>query len=296
MDNHKLITPQDKIAKVEDVILSSCEIPAMPNVTQQILMMMSDPDTNAEQLQKVILTDQALTARILKIANSPFYGVPRTIRTLSTAIMILGYRMIRNIVLAIVTRSINRKAGLIETMMWEHSTGVSTASFMIAKEIQFPDPEEAFLAGLLHDIGKQIINNYDPERYMHVIDRTYNENLSYYSVEEEIFGFSHPEVGALVIRKWKLSEELESAIRFHHEGFKSTLKEYPYYLGKLSIIVNLADLMCIKLGIGRREPLDTINIANSESAALLKLSENKVQILSDKLQNYFEAEKEKFWY
>ena len=296
MDNHKLIMTQDKIATVEDVILSSCEIPSMPNVTQQILMMMSDPDTNAEKLQKVILTDQALSTRILKIANSPFYGVPRTIRTLSTAIMILGYKMIRNIVLAIVTKSINRRAGLIETMMWEHSIGVSNASFLIAKEIQFPESEEAFLAGLLHDIGKQILNNYDPERYMYVIERTYNEDISYYYAEKEIFGFSHPEVGALVIRKWKLSEELESAIRYHHEGFKATFKEYPYYLGKLSIIVNLADLMCIKLGIGRREPLDTINIANSESAALLKLSENKVQILSDKLQNYFEAEKEKFWY
>lgn len=281
---------------VEDVIMSSCEIPSMPNVAQQILVMIADPDTNSEKLQKAILVDQALATRVLKIANSPFYGVPRTIRTLSTAIMILGFRMIRNIVLAVVTKSINRKVGLVEAMMWEHSIGVSTASFLLAKEIQFPDPEEAFLAGLLHDIGKQIINNHDSEKYMQVIERTYNEGISFYSAEKETYGFTHAEVGAIAVRKWKLSEELENAIRYHHEGFKANLKDYPFHMGKLSLIVNLADLICLKLGIGKRNPLDEINVAGSEPALILKLSGQNINKLFDSIKNTFESEKDKFWY
>lgn len=284
------------MTSVEDVIISSCEIPAMPNVAQQILAMVADPDTSAEKLQKAILADQALSTRILKIANSPFYGVPRTIRTLSTAIMILGYRMIRNIVLAVVTKSINKRVGFIEAMMWEHAIGVSTASYLLAKEIRFPDPEEAFLAGLLHDIGKQILNNYDTEKYMQVIERTYNEGVPFYLAEKEIYGFSHTEVGSLVVKKWKLSEELENAIRYHHEGFKASLKEYPFNMGRLAIIVNLADLMCLKMGIGTREPLTEVNIANAESASLLKLSEDNITRLSDIVYNNFEAEKERFLY
>ena len=284
------------MSNVEDIIMSGYEIPPMPNVAQQILRMVADPDTTAEKLQKVILADQALTTRILKIANSPFYGVPRAVRTLSTAIIILGYKMIRNLVLATATKSINRRFGLTEMMMWEHSIGASIASFLIAKKVRFPDPEEAFLAGLLHDIGKQILNNYDSERYMRVIERAYNEDVTFYFAEKEIFGFSHPEVGALVVKKWKLSEELENAIRYHHDGFQTNIKENPFYMGKLPTIVNLSDLICLKIGIGRKDPIPELNITDSDSASLLKLPEDSVDNLTEKVSENFEVEKETFRY
>ena len=281
---------------MEDVTISDHDLPSMPNVAQQILRLISDPDTTAEILQKKISSDQALTTRILKVANSPFYGVPRSVRTLSTAIMILGYKMIRNLVLTTMTKSINRKLGLIEMMMWEHSIGVSVASFLIAKEVRFPDPEEAFLAGLLHDIGKQVLNNCETEKYMHVIERTYNEGISYYFAEKEIFGFTHTEIGALVIKKWKLSEELENAIRYHHDGFQDIFKSNPVNMGKLSVIVNLADLICLKLGIGRKDPIPDLNITDSDSAALLKLTEDNIYSLIDNVRKNIEAEKEAFGY
>ncbi len=284
------------MSNIEDVIMDGHEIPPMPNVAQEVLRLIADPDTTADKLQEAVLADQALTARILKIANSPFYGVPRAIRTLSTAVMILGYKMIRNLVLATATRSINRRLGLTEKMMWEHSIGASIASFLIAKEIRFPDPEEAFLAGLLHDIGKQILNNYNSEKYMHVIERAYNEGVTFYFAEKEVFGFSHPEVGALVVKKWKLSEELENAIRYHHDGFHAFIKENPFYLGKLPLIVNVADLICLKLGIGRKDPVQEINIADSDSVSLLRLTENSVYNLTDKVSKNFEIEKETFRY
>lgn len=284
------------MSKVEDVLLSGYEIPSMPNVAQQILKMIADPDTTAEKLQAAILADQALTARILKIANSPFYGIPRAIRTLSTAIMILGYKMIRNLVLATATKSINRRMGLTEVMMWEHSIGASIASFLIAKEVRFPDPEEAFLAGLLHDIGKQILNNYDSEKYMHVVEKAYNEGVTFYFAEKEMFGFCHPEVGALVIRKWKLSEDLENAIRYHHDGFQQLVKENPFYMGKLPLIVNLADLICLKLGIGRKNSMAELNISESDSATLLRLSDDHIHNLTEKVSKNFEVEKETFGY
>lgn len=282
------------IPDAENIILSGYEIPPMPNVAQQILKIIADPDTTAQKLQETIMADQALTAQIMKIANSPFYGVPRAVRTLSTAIMILGYKMIRNLALTTATKSINRRFGLTEMMMWEHSIGVSIASFLIAKEIRFPDAEEAFLAGLLHDVGKQILNNNESEKYMRVIERTYNEGVTFYFAERDIFGFSHPEVGALVVRKWKLSEELENALRYHHNGYHGLIKENPVYMGKLPIMVNLADLICLKLGIGRKMPIPEISIADSDSATLLKLTEDKVDKLTDNIWKNFEIEKETF--
>lgn len=281
---------------IEDVLISEHDLPPMPNVAQQILRLISDPDTTAEVLQQTVSSDQALTTRILKVANSPFYGVPRSVRTLSTAIMILGYKMIRNLVLTTMMKSINKKFGLIEMMMWEHSIGASVASFLVAKEVRFPDPEEAFLAGLLHDIGKQILNNCENEKYMHVLEKTYNEGISYYFAEKEIFGFSHTEIGALVIKKWKLSEELENAIRYHHDGFQTLFKENPVNMGKLPVIVNLADLICLKLGIGRKDPMHELNITDSESAALLRLTEDNIYSLIDKVRKNIETEKETFGY
>ncbi len=282
------------IPDAENIILSGYEIPPMPNVAQQILKIIADPDTTAQKLQETIMADQALTAQILKIANSPFYGVPRAVRTLSTAIMILGYKMIRNLALTTATKSINRRFGLTEMMMWEHSIGASIASFLIAKEIQFPDAEEAFLAGLLHDVGKQILNNNESEKYMRVIEKTYNEGVTFYFAEKEMFGFSHPEVGALVVRKWKLSEELENALRYHHDGYHGLIKENPVYMGKLPLMVNLADLICLKLGIGRKVPIPELNITDSDSAILLKLTEDKVYKLTDNIWKNFEVEKETF--
>src|SRR3972149_8014217 len=278
----------------ENIILSGYEIPPMPNVAQQILKIIGDPDTTAQKLQETIMADQALTAQILKIANSPFYGVPRAVRTLSTAIMILGYKMIRNLALTTATKAINRQFGLTEMMMWEHSIGASIASFLIAKEIRFPDPEEAFLSGLLHDVGKQILNNNESEKYMHVIERTYNEGVTFYFAEKDIFGFSHPEAGALVVKKWKLSEGLENAIKYHHDGYQCLVKENPVYMGKLPLIVNLADLICLKLGIGRKAPIPELNITDSESAMLLKIAEDKVCDLTDKVWKNYETEKETF--
>jgi putative nucleotidyltransferase with HDIG domain len=291
MGDRLTVTPN-----IEDVTINDHDLPPMPNVAQQILKLISDPDTTAEVLQKKISSDQALTTRILKVANSPFYGVPRSVRTLSTAIMILGYKMIRNLVLTTMTKSINRKFGLIEMMMWEHSIGVSVASFLIAKEVRFPDPEEAFLAGLLHDIGKQVLNNCEAEKYMRVIERTYNEGISYYFAEKEIFGFTHTEIGALVIKKWKLSEELENAIRYHHDGFQTLFESNPVNMGKLPVIVNLADLICLKLGIGRKYPIPDLNITDSDSAALLKLTEDNIYNLIDNVRKNIEAEKEAFGY
>ncbi|HAS17163.1 MAG: hypothetical protein A2Y48_02430 [Nitrospirae bacterium RIFCSPLOW2_12_42_9] len=281
---------------LEDALISGYEITPMPHVAQQIIKMISDPDTTAAKLQDVISADQALSTKILKMANSPFYGIPRAIRTLSSAIMILGYKTIRNLVFADAMKSMNKRFGLTEIMMWEHSLGASIASLLIAKEIRFPDPEEAFLAGLLHDIGKQIMNNYDSQKYMQVMERTYNEDVTYYFAEKEIFGFSHPEAGAHVVKKWKLSEELEKAIRYHHDGFQVLIKDNPFYLGKLPIIVNLADLICIKSGIGRKNKYPELNISESEAAALLRITEGTISGLTDKIQKNFESEKDNFNY
>lgn len=265
----------------------------MPDIAQRVMQLVSDDRTTPEMLQKVIATDPALAARILKIANSPFYGISRSVRTLSTAVTILGYRSLRNLVLAVSSKAVYKRFGLTEKMLWEHAIGVAMAAYVIGKETRFPDPEEAFLGGLFHDIGKVILNNDAPEKYNRVIERVYNDDVTAYFAEKEVFGYSHPEVGALVVKKWRLSEELEFSIRYHHD-FRFLLNGYPYYLGKLAALIHFADLVCLQLGIGRREPSDSFHPEHSEAASILKISEGDVAMMTEKISQCYHQDKDAF--
>jgi putative nucleotidyltransferase with HDIG domain len=278
---------------IDEMIAQTCDLPPMPGVAQRVMQMVAEENTNPEALQAVISTDPAMTARILKIANSPFYGIPRAVRTLSSAIMILGYRSLRNLVVAVSSKALYKRHGLTEQMFWEHSVGTSIAAYTIAKEIRFPDPEEAFLGGLFHDIGKVILNNKAPERYATVIEQVYNEGVTAYFAEKTLFGYCHPEVGAMVVKKWQLSEELEFSVRYHHD-FRFLLTGYPYYLGKLAALIYLSDLICLQLGIGRRSPNPNLHPENSEAAEILKISEGTLTSLTEKIREAYLQEKETF--
>ncbi|MBI4715864.1 MAG: HDOD domain-containing protein [Nitrospirae bacterium] len=278
---------------IDEMIAKTCDLPPMPGVAQRVMQMVLEENTTPELLQKVIAADPGLTARILKIANSPFYGIPRAVRTLSTAIMILGFRSLRNLVVAVSSKTLYKRHGLTEQMLWEHSVGTALAAYAIAKEIRFPDPEEAFLAGLFHDIGKVILNNEAPDRYATVIEQVYNDGVTAYFAEKALFGYSHPEVGALVVKKWRLSEELEYSIRYHHD-FRFLLTGYPYYLGKLAAVIHLADLVTIQLGIGRREASPNLQPADTEAAEVLKINEGRLTILTERIHQSYLEEKETF--
>lgn len=274
--------------ELEQLILNTCDLPSMPSVAEKVLRLASDPDTTAADLQKVINVDQAMTARILKLANSVFYGSIRKVQTVSDAIKIMGFNTLKSIVLMASSRESYKQFGLTEKMLWEHSMGAAIAAGAIAKEVRFENQEEAFIGGLLHDIGKVVINNSDHQKFASVMEKVYNEKISFRTAEREFFGFSHVDVGALVVKKWKLAESLEMAIKNQYDP--KSLSADPYYL-RLTAIINLADQFCLKLGMGHREPVSGLPLEKEEAFEILKMDPERLQELLEKVALAYEEER-----
>jgi putative nucleotidyltransferase with HDIG domain len=276
---------------IEQIILKTCDLPTMPVVAEKVMMLVADPDATTEQLQKVISADQALAARILKIANSAFYASVRKINTISEAVVIIGFNTLRSIVLTASSREIYKRFGLTEKMLWEHSMGAAISAGVIAKDLKLPNQEEAYLGGLLHDVGKVVLDNSDPQKFADVMEMVYNEQMSFRMAEQEVYGFSHVDVGAMVIRKWKLSENLEMAVR--HQYNPKWLSMDPNLM-KLTAVVNLANQFCLRLGIGHRKPVEDLPLEKEEAFEILQMKADRLPMLLELTAKAYEEERRFF--
>jgi putative nucleotidyltransferase with HDIG domain len=244
----------------KELIQNACDIPAVPMVAYKVLKLIENPNSTMEEIQRAITADQAMATRILKVANSAFYGVRRSIDTVSEAITIIGFNTVKHIVLAVSTREVYKEFGLFEQKLWEHSLAVSVASGLIAGEIAFLKREEAVVTGLLHDIGKAILNNSQPEKYSIVIQTVYDKIKPYASVEKEVFGFDHSEVGYLLAEKWGFPEVLCNVILKHHTWSSEDPLAGEPYENSLCLVVSLADAFCVRLGAGYKTPMLNLDL------------------------------------
>ncbi|MFQ5454587.1 MAG: HDOD domain-containing protein [Nitrospirota bacterium] len=277
---------------IENMIMEKCNLPPIPPVARKVMEVVDDPNITSDALSDVISRDPALTARIINIANSPFYWCSRTIDTLKSAIIVIGFNTIRNLVIAISSKEIYKTHGLTEQLLWEHSMGVAASAGLIAIELKMKDREEAFIAGLLHDIGKIVLLNSDRKGYEDIIRTAYNEDIPCWGIEMERYRFSHAEVGAIVINKWHFSHQLESIIRYHNDIM--SYKEKNEHIEIMISIIQLANLICNSLGIGRRKPDSNIDIINTPPVKRLMLNEEAINLLIEKTTDSFEKEKKLF--
>ena len=202
----------------EDILHQSGDLPAMPKAALHILSVIEDPRTTATRLERAVAMDQALTAKILRIANSPFYGAVRDIKTVSEAIVRLGYVTIRNWTLVTATKSVflGAGAGLLFQKIWRQSVLSAMASQLVAQSIRRAEPEMVFVGGLMQNIGQLVLARSHPELFHQVVSVSAEEGLPYHVVEQELLGFDHGDLGALLIKEWNLSEDLEQGVRWHH--------------------------------------------------------------------------------
>ena len=202
----------------EDILHSSGELPALPKAACHIMAVIDDPHTTATKLEQAIALDQALTAKVLRIANSPFYGAVREIKTVSEAIVRLGFVTIRNWTLVTATKSIFLApgAGLLFQKIWRQSVLSAMASQLVAQAVQMREPEAVFIGGLMQNIGQLVLARSRPELFQSVLEISADQALSYHVVERRLLGFDHGTLGALLIKEWNLSQDLEEAVRWHH--------------------------------------------------------------------------------
>lgn len=276
---------------LKDIILNAKDLPAMPHVASKVLELAGNPETTAAKLQKVIQDDQAMAARILKIANSALYGCSRQIKTLTEAIVMLGFNTIRSLVVTSAARNMylqeGKTMGLKERLLWEHSIGCAIACRILVNPRHPAYAEEAFLAGLMHDIGKLVLNQYAGDVFDQVVQEVYNEGRQFAKVEHEMLGFDHTEVGAMLVTKWKLSPVMEEAIRHHHTESEFTRERL------ILCYLDLANNLCKRQGIGFVESPD-LDLVNLPSNRVLGFSAVELDMMAQQLADTLESEMEIF--
>ena len=251
------------------------DLPAMPHIAAQVLERLSDDDSDSREINRLITKDQALAARVLKVANSPFYGASRSISTLNDAIVFMGFESIRSLVMTAVLKGIYSKVGLAEKLLWEHSVGCGLAARKIAVEIRYRRREEAYLAGLMHDVGKTALFLHAPEAMAIIMEDVYNEGSNFFEMEERMFGFNHARVGGAIANKWCFAADIEAAIADHHQRKPGKSP------ADLTQIISAANAVCHKLSVGptRKPDLDLEQLASFKALGLT--SERIENILSE---------------
>jgi putative nucleotidyltransferase with HDIG domain len=202
---------------------------------------------------------------------------------------VLGHNTIKGLAVAASVKDIYRPSGLLENMLWEHSFGAALAAQVIAGHSSRVSADEAFLAGLFHDLGKIIMNLREKEKFRQVTERCYNEMLRFEEVEHSVFPYTHAELGGYVLEKWNLPEDLITAVMHHHTFALPDPDNI--YQQKLTAITNLADLICVKLGIGTRAAMEELDLYRSQAAQILELDEKRLNLITESVAESYMRDK-----
>jgi HD-like signal output (HDOD) protein len=226
------------------------DLPPMPHVASRAISMVEDPDATANKLSDLLSSDTALAARVLKIANSAMFSRQREISTLNQAIMLIGFKSLKGIVVAAALRQINRSFGELEKLVWEHSMCTALCSTLICKTLKKSYVEEIFLLGLLHSLGQIVLmsNKETSPAYQEVIDLISEKKISFTEAEQEVYGFSHPLIGALVAKKWNFSSETCQIILHYRDELEASGPGSPF--DEKVGVVQLSDLITHAAGVG----------------------------------------------
>lgn len=195
------------------------ELPTLPIVVSRVSELIESPNSSAEDITKVLETDPSLTAKILKLVNSAYYALPKRISSVRQAVVILGFATVKSLAISASVFDMfgsSSSSPLDKELFWQHSIGCATVSKVFAKHVPGINEEDAFVIGLLHDIGKLVMDQYRPDEFTAAYRTAERWSSSLYKAEIETLEFNHAQVGGWLAEKWKLPQEIVQSINFHH--------------------------------------------------------------------------------
>lgn len=261
--------PSPSTEEVKQFFLRKGELPTFPAVAAEFMSLANDPYASVLQISEVVERDPALAAKTLKLANSAYIGYSRQVSNIRDSIVLLGLREMRALVLTIsVFRAfgdMQKKIPPVWEQYWVHSLAVAQTSRRLAKTLRMKDAEQAYLAGLLHDVGKLLFYLYDADRYLAVLAQCEASGENLLEAERRAFGNCHPELGCWLLELWNFPPQLAEAVLYHEtpELADTTMP--------LVGVVSLAELLAKAngLGIGETLPVDCLAIERLPAWQLL---------------------------
>lgn len=232
--------------RVRTIVNRTTELTPLKSVAAKAIQMAEDERSAAIDLASVLSSDQALTAKLLRLSNSAYYGHSRRISNVREAVILLGMRTVRSVAIASGIMDSMRAPDMEDfdqELFWAHSVCVGLTAEAIARETRVARPEDAFTAGVLHDVGKLAMLIVEPEDFARTARLVKHEGMSYKAAEYEVFGVTHHQIGARLAQRWRFPEPLCGAIRDHHPAKRSSS------ITSLADITSVADLACNKRGL-----------------------------------------------
>ena len=210
---------QARVERWKPILEKLNDIPTLPAVAMRVTELINDPNSSSADIADVLKKDQVLTAKVLRLINSPYYGIPGEVTDVKRALAYLGFNTLAQLVLSISVISAfadNNNTRFSPQKFWQHALGTAVASEIIAKKIGYAKPEECFTCGLLHDIGKIVLLKVAPEEFLRVVQLAEKEKISFFEAERKLDVPGHGYLGEFVADKWRLPMVIRMSVRYHH--------------------------------------------------------------------------------
>ncbi len=235
--------------KIVDLIGDLDSLPTLPHVAAQVMELSMSARGGVREIAKILESDPALTSKVLKVANSAFYGLKQQVNSLELALVVLGMSEISHLVMSVSVFTafpdIPGKKTFDREKFWMHSAGCGHFARIISRRLGEPALSgEVFVGGLLHDIGKIVLDEKAHDTFTDIFTRAQEEDRAIYDVEKEVLGFTHEEVGLVLAEKWNLPISIQEAISCHHHPEEA--EKSPFTVA----VVRMADLFCKAKDIG----------------------------------------------
>lgn len=232
----------------EDLKKKIADLPPLPGVVMKLMNMCRDPEVAPRDIVEVIRHDPALTMKVLRLCNSTFYGLPRKVSSLQEAMVFIGTEALVNFVLAGQLSQYYQGDfsgyGLEQGQLWRHAVGTAICAQRVAEYANPDYSDVAFTCGLVHCVGKIVLNNFVAEEILSLLEVVEKQGKPFMEAEKNVLGMTHAEIGAAVAEQWELPEEIVETIRHYQD---------PLQAGKhkqLVAIVHVGNILCVSFGIG----------------------------------------------
>lgn len=263
--------------KIKHILSQVKSFPGMPATAAKLMPLLQNPDANTAQIEEIMKYDPGLTANILKLTNSAYFGLPSQVSSVRQAIMLLGWRRLLQLVMTMCMSALMKKPvpgyGLPRGELWRHSVAVSVAANTVVSALSLSEADEVFTAALLHDIGKLVLGTY-VNQDLDQIEQIVDKGISFDVAEYIVLGTNHAEIGARILEQWSLPQELVNAVSRHHtpESCRDACA--------LSDVVHVANVIGRMIGYGKGRSDQPVEPA-AEVIERLGLTSGRMHSLAD---------------
>lgn len=267
-----------EVSQLTEKLSSIRELPTFPTIALEVMRLASDSDSSAAELARIISKDQALSAKVLRVANSPFYGFTKKITTVEWAIVALGFETLRETVLSLTLIDLFKGEPVKSfdpRKFWKHALDTASIAKAIGREAGLRIPGEGYAAGLLHDIGTLVLYRFFRSEFLEIYKVIEEGGMQPISAEESILGVNHADVGAWIAEKWNFPSQLVEAIKFHHHPAQASINP------ELTSVVHVANQIACTHGYSCSSVPLAIDFFAAEKVGL-QIIGNPLQYLYDK--------------